>query len=414
MTKRIKLRFPSIDAMNAAQALETPNSETVLQNKKRAYVAIEVPKVPERMLGVEAVASVVEIAPELRRIAEEYGAEIVEDYQYELDDTDNDFSFEGAEDSASASLPEVTEMINAPGAWEHCTGKGVTVAIVDTGVDGTHPEFPTSKRAGNWEPPGDIAWTDWQGHGTMCAAISTATDKPSGSRYRGVAPDADLVACKTRFYDSELGAIYDYLTDMSNQLDGPLVASNSFGRRTGTPPPDPGQSDFIDALEDALAAGVFVFFSAGNNHQRTGGAPAACDPNSIWLHKSRSDLFPVATCDLDRSMWYYSSRGPGQHFGQPNTSRKPDATAPTPRNGRILYGSGERVLANGWGTSGACPQAAGLAALLLSLDSTLARDELFNAIRDQSIDIGYAHTCQGHGMIDCAASVDYVRARLTS
>ena len=414
MTKRFKLRFASVESMQAAQALETPNAETVLQNEKRAYVAVEVPEMPAEAKGAAAIARSIEIAPALRQIAEEYGAEIVEDYQYELDESDDEFAFEETDEPPSASLLEVTEMINAPSAWTHSTGKGVTIAIVDTGVDGSHPEFPDSKKVGSWEPPTETSWTDWQGHGTMCAAISTASDASPDSRYRGVAPDAGLIACKTRFYDSELGSIYDYLSDKSEELDGPLVASNSFGRKTGTPPPDPGQSDFIDALEGALAAGVFVFFSAGNNHQRAGGLPTACDPNSVWLHKGRADVFPVATCDLDHTMWYYSSRGPGQNFGQVNTSRKPDATAPTPRNGRILYGSSERVLANGWGTSGACPQAAGLAALLLSFNPKLSRKGLFDAIRDHAVDIGHGDTCQGHGMIDCGASMDYIRAKLTS
>jgi serine protease AprX len=414
MTKRFKIRFPSHEAMNAAQAIETPNSQIVLRNERRSYIAVEVPDVPEEQSGLYAIRSAVETAPEISQLLESYNAEVVEDYQYDLEDTDTGFDFEETQDPPSASLAEVTEMINAPGAWVHSTGREVNIAIVDTGIDGSHPEFPSSKRVGHWEPPGDVAWTDWQGHGTMCAAISAASDKPAGSRYRGVAPDANLIACKTHFYDSELGSIYDYLTDLAGELDAPLVASNSFGRRTGTPPPDPGQSDFIDALGDAIAAGVFVFFSAGNNHQNAGGAPNTCDPNSIWLHKSRADVFPVATCDLDRAMWYYSSRGPGQHFGQPNTSRKPDATAPTPRNGKILYGGGERVLPNGWGTSGACPQAAGLAALLLSLDNSLTRKELFDGIRDHSTNIGYSHTCQGHGMIDCSASVNHVLARPAS
>ncbi len=414
MTKRFKVRFSSADAMNAAQAIETPNSVSVLRNEKRAYIAVEIPDVTDTEVGSEAIRAALDSAPELREYLDVYGAEVVEDYQYDLDDTDSGFDFEGTDDPAFASLPDVTELINAPDAWLHSTGEGATIAIVDTGIDGSHPEFPAARRAGSWEPAGDVPWTDWQGHGTMCATISAADDRPTGSRYRGIARDARLIACKTRFYDSELGAIYDYLTDRIAEIDGPLIASNSFGLKRGTPPPVPGQSDFIDALNDAIAAGVIVFFSAGNNHQRAGGNPTACDPNSIWLHKSRADLFPVATCDLDKQIWYYSSRGPGQHFGKPEASHKPDATAPTPKNGKILYGASERVLPNGWGTSGACPQAAGLAALLLALDGTLARDAVFDAIRTPALDIGHGHNCQGFGMIDCAASVDYVRSQMVS
>jgi serine protease AprX len=183
-----------------------------------------------------------------------------------------------------------------------------------------------------------------------------------------------------------------------------IVASNSFGIQTGTAPtPDPN-SDFLPALDDAVAAGIVVVFSAGNYHGLAGGQPTACSPNSIWLHKSRADILAVATCRLDKTMWDYSSRGPSQHFGSPNTSAKPDVTAPTPRNGRILYGSGESVMANGWGTSGACPQVAGLAALLISADSRLSRTDGFRKIRNSAQTLGFAAECQGSGLIDCAAS----------
>ncbi len=308
MTQRFKLRFPSDDARIAAQSVQTPTSSIVLENTKRNYIAVEVDApVPETSLR-EAPNAAMEVAPELRIIAQEFGAEIVVDYQYDLEaDHTPDFTFEGIEVTPSGTLSDVTSLVRADEAWTHSTGEGVTLAIVDTGIDGTHPEFPQSKRAGSWEPQGDTPWTDWEGHGTMCATISAASDAAPASRYRGIAPDAKLIACKTRFFDSELGAIYDFLTTVAQDLNGPLVASNSFGRRTGTAPQPPTQSDFIDAMNDAIAAGVIVFFSAGNNHQLAGGAPDRCDPNSVWLHKSRDDVFPVATCDLDRAMWFYPS-----------------------------------------------------------------------------------------------------------
>jgi serine protease AprX len=275
--------------------------------------------------------------------------------------------------------------------------------VVDTGIVGTRPEFPNSKRAGHWVAQGDQPWTDWEGHGTMCACIAAGT-RAAGGSFDGVAPDAKIIACKTRFFELELAAIYDMLTDRVNQGEV-IVATISFGRKVGAPPPVPGNNKFIDALDDAIAAGVHVFFSAGNNHKLAGGAPDACNPNSIWLHKSRADVMAVATCNLQEAMWYYSSRGPGQHFGDPNTNRKPDVTAPTPRNGEIVYGGGIQVLPNGWGTSGACPQAAGLAALLLALEPSTSRADLFNLIRETARGLGHGPACEGAGMIDCAAAV---------
>src|SRR4029077_10566438 len=106
------------------------------------------------------------------------------------------------------------------------------------------------------------------------------------------------------------------------------------------------------ALEEAIQKGVFVFFSAGNNHHLANGAPDQCRPNSIWLHKSREDVMVVATCKLEGpgAMWYYASRDPGQKFGEPGTNRKPDVTAPTPEKGAIVYGDQVVRLSEGWGT----------------------------------------------------------------
>ncbi|HMQ58999.1 MAG TPA: S8 family serine peptidase, partial [Rhizobiaceae bacterium] len=267
-------------------------------------------------------------------------------------------------------------------------------------------EFPAYRRKGGWAVIGADPWTDWQGHGTMCMTIAAAS-KANGRNYVGVAPDAGLYACRSHFYDSELAAIYDFLVTRA-EAGEKIVASNSFGVQTGmAPTPDPN-SDFLPALGDAIAAGVFVAFSAGNYHQLAGGQPDRCAPTSIWLHKCRNDVMTVATCDLDRAMWFYSSRGKGQHFGDPGTSAKPDVTAPTPRNGKILYGSGEKVLQDGWGTSGACPQVAGLAAQMWELAPDMTAEEIRDTIRKSASDLGFAHECQGAGLIDCNASATSV------
>ena len=396
--KRYKLRFRSTVALEAALAMESPEAAPVVVNEKRRYVSYAPGHSP---FGIDAGFNAA-IAAEnrLNAMAAIFDAEVVEDYQYQIDDDGPDVLIDAAETADEGSLGDVTALIRAAEAWDSAQGSGVVIAIVDTGIDGSHAEFAPARRFGQWAAPGDDAWTDWEGHGTMCACIATA----DSTRYRGVAPEAGLMACKTRFYDSELGLIYDTLTARA-QEGTRIVASNSFGRQTGSPPPLPTDSDFLPALDDAVAAGVIVVFSAGNNHALAGGAASACTPNSVWLHKSRADLMAVATCDLDKAMWYYSSRGPGQFYGSANTSRKPDVTAPTPANGRILYGPGERVLANGWGTSGACPQVAGLAALLLSADASLDAQRIFDLIRANATGLGHGVHCEGAGMIDCAATL---------
>ncbi|MFC6880520.1 S8 family serine peptidase [Actinomadura yumaensis] len=92
--------------------------------------------------------------------------------------------------STDGSVPQ----IGAPSFWEKgYTGKGVKVAVLDTGVDGSHPDLKVaeSKNFTNTADAGDRS-----GHGTHVASVVAGSGAASGGRYRGVAPDADLVSGK--------------------------------------------------------------------------------------------------------------------------------------------------------------------------------------------------------------------------
>lgn len=413
MARRYKVRFPDKEAYKNAQSvamaagvhqrkvyLEFGQSLLQVQNENRLYISIE-PSVH----GVEAVERKFDM--QLESLHSHFGAEIVEDFRYDLETDVFDPIFIGPDDPNNPSLDDVLDAIDAPSAWAKSMGEGVAIAVVDTGIDGSRAEFPASKRVGHWEPLNAAPWTDQHGHGTMCATIAAAT-KSEGGLFNGVAPKASVICCKTGFYDSELAAIYDYLLELAQTTNIRIIATNSFGIQTGSPPVPPEGSDFIPALDDALEAGITVVFSAGNYHEDAGGQPTDCGPNSIWLHKGRADVITVATCDMELNMWYYSSRGPGQYFGDQNTNPKPDVTAPTPRGGRILYGSSIRSLANGWGTSGACPQVAGLAALLLGEKPDLSNGDLSKAILSGANSLPHNPTCSGAGLINCVRSIDMI------
>ena len=397
-SKRFKIKFENQEAMDAALASESVGSGLAVIHPERHVISVE-------MEG----ATVTNFAESFTAMQDFYGARIVEDYRYELEDFDffNPAAF-SPDDITSPSLDDVLEQVRATSAWGESRGGEVVVAIVDSGIDGNRPEFGGGRRHPGWAPIGEDPWTDWQGHGSMCACIA-AGSKEDGGVFDGIAPAATIMACRTHFYDTELAAVYDTLRDLA-RAGHTVVASNSFGLKRGTPPPVPEDSDFISALEEAIAAGVHVFFSAGNYHRLAGGTDEGDTPTSIWLQKCRADVMTVGASRPDGAIWYYSSRGAGQHFGAANTNRKPDVVGVTPPYGRVVYGSDVRVLDEGWGTSGCCPQVAGLAALMLAKRNAaggppLTRGELFDAIRDTSVSLGLHENVQGNGLIDCAAAV---------
>jgi serine protease AprX len=404
--RRFKVRFPDADHFNAAQAVEMPGLRVPVRSVKRNFISIELP--PD-LQGDPAAEDFLD--NQLQAFEERFNATVVEDYRYDLEEGARDVfhpSNFGPETTDSPSLEDVLDMIRARDAWDDSNGgQDIAIAIVDTGVNGRRPEFPASKQLGGWAPEDDTPWTDWHGHGTMCACIAAGTTAAGGA-FNGVAPKAGIIACKTNYYDGELTEIYDYLIDLADR-GITIVATNSFGNQTSVPPTPPENSDFVDALRDAIAAGIHVFFSAGNYHHLAGGSPHECAPTSIWLHKCWADVTTVATCKLDRSMWHYSSRGPGQHKGEPQMGCKPDVTAPTPQNGRVVYGDSIRSMSQGWGTSGACPQVAGLAALLLAKDPSLSHGAVRHAIRDCARPLGYGVNCEGAGLIDCKNALEIVK-----
>lgn len=147
---------------------------------------------------------------------------------------------------------------------------------------------------------------------------------------------------------------------------------------------------------------MVVFFSAGNDHDLAGGHPYNCHPSTIWHHKLRPDVFTIGACDLTGELWDYSSRGPAGEFV---VGAKPDLVAPVPRQGLVAFGDQDRRLPFGWGTSGACPQVAGMAALLWTAEPDPNSEQLFERIRPGARDLGRAPSCRGAGLLDCVAAI---------
>ena len=249
------------------------------------------------------------------------------------------------------------------------TGRGVKIAILDTGIDFDHPDLTLAggvtfvgSRDGSVSPSD---WNDNHGHGTHCAGIVAARDNAIGAV--GVAPDAVLYAVKV-LGDTGSG----YTSDIIQGLDwcaanGIKVASLSLG---GT-----GTTSLRSACERAYSRGVLVVAAAGNS------------AGSVMYPAAYPSVVAVSAVDSRDRRASFSNYGPQIELGAPGVS-----IYSTYRNGGYTYMSG---------TSMACPHVAGVAVLAWAsgLSSTATvRDRLMSTAED----LGAAgfDTSFGNGLVD--------------
>jgi subtilisin family serine protease len=247
-------------------------------------------------------------------------------------------------------------IIGADKVWSSLgsRGKGVTVAIIDTGIDYMHPALgggfgPAFKVIGGWDFVNDDADPfDDAGHGTHVAGIVAG----QSDTITGVAPEASLIAYKVlgangSGSESNVIAAIERAADPDgdgNTSDHVDVANLSLGG--GGNPDDPASV----AIDNATAAGVTFAIAAGNS----GAFHRIASPGT-----ARSAI-TVGASDLTDTITSFSSRGPNTK----DLAIKPDVVAP----GLAILSSypGNRY-ATLSGTSMATPHVAGAAALLKSL-----------------------------------------------
>ncbi|MFG1715818.1 S8 family serine peptidase [Micromonospora sp. NPDC049203] len=250
------------------------------------------------------------------------------------------------------ALDRSVPQIGAPAAWAAgWTGKGVRVAVLDTGVDLTHPDLAgkvaESRNFTEEADPDDIV-----GHGTHVASTIVGSGAASGGKYRGVAPDATLLSGKVcEVYGCTESAILAGMQWAAAEQHATVVNMSLTG----------GDTPEVDPLEQAVGTlteqhGTLFVISAGNDGaDGSVGSPATADA-----------ALAVGAVDRDDALADFSSRGPRVGDG----AIKPDITAPgveivaaRAANGQIGDPVGDRY-ASLSGTSMAAPHVAGAVALL--------------------------------------------------
>ncbi|MFZ6004985.1 MAG: S8 family serine peptidase [Actinomycetota bacterium] len=315
------------------------------------------------------------------------------------------------------------DLIGAPDAWDRGTGRGVTIAVVDSGADLGHQDLSGKISAqvsciGANGDPGDCGGSaqDDNGHGTHVAGIAGAATN-NGIGVAGVAPDARLQVVRVLANDcgpdgcTASGTSNDVSAGIRWAVDhGADIINLSLGG--GTVQSALGCS-FCDAIDYAWSKGVIAVVAAGNDSMLPAGF--GDEPAIIVTATTRDDeraSYSSASSSLIReARWPVAAPG-----GESETQPSDCATGGTPKGVLSTYwiqGSSNQYACLA-GTSMATPHVSGGLAILLSLGHSpqSAVDRLLATAKDLG-PAGRDDTF-GFGRIDLAKAVGAASATTTT
>ncbi|MFD6190194.1 S8 family serine peptidase [Streptomyces sp. NPDC060275] len=250
----------------------------------------------------------------------------------------------------TADMAESNAQIGTPEAWEAgLTGKGVTVAVLDSGVDAGHPDLEGRIAQSKSFIPGEEV-ADRHGHGTHVTSTVGGSGAASDGKEKGVAPGATLAVGKV-LDDEGFGSESEIIAGMewaARDVDADIVSMS-----LGSTEPSDGTDPMAEAVNTlSRETGALFVIAAGNTGAPSSiGSPGAAD----------AALTVGAVDSADRAAWFTSA---GPRYG--DNALKPDLSAPgvgiLAARSRLAEGSGDYTSMDG--TSMATPHIAGVAALL--------------------------------------------------
>ena len=278
-----------------------------------------------------------------------------------------------------------------PAAWEVTHGNAnIDIAIVDSGVDQTHPDLAPRLMPGrDFVGVGDLNPQDDHGHGTMVAGVAAAdTDNATG--IAGAAWDARIIPVKVldssaSGTDADLieGILWAVDNGNADTTDDAEIINLSLGGYANSPA-------LGDAIQTAVDAGVVVVAATGNN-----GLTAPSYPGAY------PGVIAVGATDFYGDLVNFSNRGPhvdvvAQGYGVFTTCWGTNCLPPPDDD----YTFGD-------GTSFASPLVAGVAALILARNPTFTPAQVESKLQSTAIDRGPAGIDDGYGwgLVDAYSAV---------
>ncbi|WP_426161561.1 S8 family serine peptidase [Pseudoduganella sp. R-34] len=270
--------------------------------------------------------------------------------------------------------------IGATTAWDNTQGSGVTIAILDSGMDSAHPDLAGNAVAGYNAYDNNTNTADVCGHGTK-AAGSAAAASNNAIGVAGVAGQARIMPVRIAYNNS--GTCYAYFSTMASGVTwaadhGARVVNISYANV-------PTSSAVQSAANYLKGKGGLLFVSAGNYNRDEGFTPT-------------DTMIPVSATDSADNRASFSSYGAFVALSAPGAGIY-----------TTVQGGGYGAVN---GTSFASPVAAGVAALVMAANPSLSADQVKSILFTTAVDLGTAgrDIYFGYGRVNAAAAVAAAKA----
>lgn len=281
--------------------------------------------------------------------------------------------------SEVSEVPTGVELIQAPKIWNKTKGKGVTVAVLDTGCDSTHPDLQERIIGGRNFTDDDGSnpdiFLDYNGHGTHVAGTIAAQQNDNG--VVGVAPEASLLIVKV--LNKKGSGQYEWIINgidyaIEQKVD---IISMSLGGPNDMP-------ELHEAIKKAISNNILVVCAAGNEGDGDDSTDEFAYPGCY------NEVISVGAINLERRSSDFS-----------NSHNEIDLVAP---GEKILSTYLKGKYATLSGTSMAAPHASGALALIKNLVNDdfgreLSEPELYAQLIKRTVPLGFSPKLEGNGLV---------------